>query len=281
MTDNSALLAFESEYDAVAKEILVLTSDSGIGAGRARGEVFWTAAQMFLAYVDAATKELHKGDGRVVWPISEEEQKDSKEWMRRFKKGCIYRLKVRELTDKTVPDGRLPSFYNRFLVVEIMQEDAENKALAHILAEHRKPVFYTDADLGTFELNRQLGLFDGSIQWMGKKTSATLEVNPTSKPSWKKAANVMRTLVQRQKEQDAEFKAFAANKLTPLANEWSEEDAKITEDDFANKIYLRNIVAASSGKYIAYYDDGNMFAGHCITLYGSLKKGISSANIEG
>ena len=65
-----------SEYRKEEKEILALTSDASSGAGKGQRESLWTATKYFLAYVDISTNELKKGDGRIVWPLSEEEEKD-------------------------------------------------------------------------------------------------------------------------------------------------------------------------------------------------------------
>ena len=37
----------------------------------------------------------------------------------------------------------------------------------------------------------------------------------------------------------------------------------------------------SGGSFTAYFNDDDIFAGHCITVSGSLKKGITSASIGG
>ena len=35
------------------------------------------------------------------------------------------------------------------------------------------------------------------------------------------------------------------------------------------------------GSFTAYFNDDDIFAGHCITVSGSLKKGITSASMGG
>ena len=37
----------------------------------------------------------------------------------------------------------------------------------------------------------------------------------------------------------------------------------------------------SGGSFTAYFNDDDIFAGHCITVGGSLKKGITSASMGG
>jgi hypothetical protein len=169
------------------------------------------------------------------------------------------------------------------MVVVVIEENAHNDDLLAILAEYRKPVIIADKVLGEFELNKDFEMFDGTINWLGEDISASMEVNIDNKGSWTKAMNVLRSLYEHQEQRDAEFRAFAAKQLTPLANKWNDdEDAtEISEKDFADRIRLSSLAVTSGGSYTAYYDDDDLFFGHAVTVYGTIKKGIKSATIEG
>ncbi|GHU65705.1 hypothetical protein AGMMS49983_13870 [Clostridia bacterium] len=274
--------AFQSKYQTEEKEILVLTDDGGGGAGKFYDS--WDSSKYFLAYYDIALNELKKGKGRINWLISDDENREhSFCWPHYFMDGVIYRLRVRELADKTVPEGRLPSAYNRFMVVEVLEENAHNDELASILAEYRKPVILSDKVLGEFELNKNLRLFGGRIQWLGRDVSVSLEVNPDSRGSWTKAMNVLRVLFGQQEQRDAEFRAFAAGQLTELANDWrqDEDTAEISKADFISRIHLSELAVDPNGNIAAYYTDDDMFLGHAVTVHGNTKKCLKSANIEG
>ena len=80
------------------------------------------------------------------------------------------------------------------------------------------------------------------------------------------------------------MREFAARKLIDLAKDWcesEEEAAKIKEESFAKRITIESISMTSGGSFTAYFSDDDIFAGHCITVSGSLKKGITSASIGG
>ena len=274
--------AFKSEYHEEEKEILILTSDDGGGAVKFNDS--WSPSKYFLAYVDIAKNEMKNGEGRVCWLISEEEnKKHGFEWPYNFKNGVIYRLSVRELIDKTVPKNMLPSYFNRFMVVSVLEENVHNDELLEVLAEYRKPVKIADDALGEFELNKDLSLFSGEIGWLGEKISVSLSIDIDNKGTWTRAINVLRKLFEQQKQMDAEFRAFTAEKLTALANDWREDGdtAEISKKDFIGRISLSELNVTSGGSYEAYYDDGDMFAGHAITVYGSIKKGMKDATIVG
>ena len=86
------------------------------------------------------------------------------------------------------------------------------------------------------------------------------------------------------KRRDNDMRTFAARKLIDLAKDWceSEEEAlKITEESFAERIGIETISMTSGGSFTAYFKDDDIFAGHCIIVSGSLKKGITSASIGG
>ena len=287
MSKNQALAevkAFENEFCEKEKEILILTNDGNGGRARAGKEIMWQASAYFLAYVDVAANELRQGDGRVTWLLSDEECKGQAiGYPYNFSKGTVYRLKVRELIDKNVPQGRIPAYTNRFMMVEILEKDVPNDDLQAVLTEYRKPVIISDKDLGEFELNKDYNYFEGEINWLGESVGTSLEVDSDDEASWTQAFNALRCLFEQQAVKDSEFRAFAAAKLVKSANDWreDEETSEITAQDFIGRIKLVSLMVTCDKEYVAFYDDGDMFARHSITVYGSLDGGVKSAQIEG
>ncbi|MCL2827176.1 MAG: DUF2262 domain-containing protein [Oscillospiraceae bacterium] len=276
--------AFVSEYEREEKEILVLTSDEPSAAMKLRDS--WSPCRYFLAYMDLASNEVKIGDGRITWLISEEiRQKYGNAWPHYFKGGVIYQLRVRELMDKTVPEGRLPAYYNRFMVVEVLDSNVHNEELLDVLAEYRTPVKLSDETLGEFLLNKDLRFFAGNIHWLGEPVSADMEVIIDNKDTWAQALDVLRTLFEQQEQRDSEFRAFAAKALIETANEWrSQEESEdtpeeLSEEEFMGRISLSSLAVTPDGKYTAYYDDDNMFWGHSISVEGSIETGPESASI--
>ncbi|WP_253696292.1 DUF2262 domain-containing protein [Treponema denticola] len=47
------------------------------------------------------------------------------------------------------------------------------------------------------------------------------------------------------------------------------------------RISLSLIWMTSGGSFSAYFDDDELFLGHCITVSDGLKKGVVSADMEG
>ena len=147
-----------------------------------------------------------------------------------------------------------------------------------------------DEVLGELTLDKDHDAFEGEIQWCGKGVRLSLEVNAESKPSWTRARNAAKRLVTDQETWDKAMRDFAAKNLTGLANNWLSQDeesardpetAPITEEEFAQRILLTEVSVSPGGRFTAYYNDDDMFWGHAVEVSGSLKKGITYANLAG
>ncbi|MFT3681334.1 MAG: DUF2262 domain-containing protein [Ferruginibacter sp.] len=281
LTDNKDFEAFASEYHNEEKEILVLTSDQTGGAGKFYDS--WDASQYFLAYIDLKTNKLKKGDGRINWLLSDEECRQyGTTWPFNFNKGTIYRIKVRELIDRTVPEGRLPSYYNRFMIVDVLDKNIQNNELLSFLTEYRTPIEIVDEKLGKFELNKDYKTLQGQLNWINHDVSVSIEVEIDDRESWTNGIRTLRIFFEQQEQQDLDLRTYAGEQLTDLANDWREDGSKeITKSDFIKRISLSDLVISSTGDFTAYYNDDDMFYGHIIDVSGNIKTGISSANIAG
>ena len=272
---------WECTFEEDAREILVLLA-GGAGAGKRNG--FWDVSHYFLAYVDCATGALHVHQGRLVYPLSDE-QYAAGNVLGRFPEQVIYRLKARKKKSEEVPEGMTASWRNQFLIVEILAEDAACLELEEVLAEYLRPVVLTDEVLGELTLNKDLDLFDGDVSWRGEQISVSLEVDSGCKETWKQAVQAMKTMLADQERWDRDMRLFAARELTELACEWresaDEEVPEITEESFARRIELRSIAMDADGSFSAYFDDDDMFFGHCVVVYGSLTDGVASAEMAG
>ena len=272
---------WERTFEDEAREILVLLAGGG-GAGKRSG--FWDVSHYFIAYVDCQTGALHTGDGRIVYPVSDEEH-DAGGILDRFRREGVYRLKARKKIPHEVPEGVTASSQNQFLIVEVLEEDAPSPALEEVLAEYLRPVVVVDEVLGELTLDKDLDMFEGEVLWRGEQICVSLEVDAANEDTWADARRAMKTMLADQEWWDRDMRAFAARELTELACEWresaDEEVPEITEESFAQRIELRTIAMDADGSFSAYFDDDDMFFGHCVTAYGTLTDGVTAANMEG
>ena len=272
---------WECTFEEDAREILVLLA-GGAGAGKRNG--FWDVSHYFIAYVDCQTGALHTGDGRIVYPVSDEEH-DAGGILDRFRREAVYRLKARKKIPHKVPEGVTASSQNVFLIVEVLEEDAPCPALEEVLADYRRLVVVTDEVLGELTLDKDLDMFEGEVLWRGEQICLSLEVDAADEDTWADAMRAMKAMMAEQDRWDRDMRASAARELTDLACEWresaDEEVPEITEESFARRIELRSIVMDADGSFSAYFDDDDMFFGHCVTAYGTLTDGVTAANMEG
>ena len=272
---------WERTFEEEAKEILVLLA-GGSGAGKMNG--FWDVSHYFIAYVDCQTGALHTGDGRIVYPVSDEEH-DAGGILDRFRREAVYRLKARKRIPHKIPEGVTASSQNQFLIVEVLEEDAPCPALEEVLAEYRRPVVLNDEELGELSLDKDLDMFEGGISWRGEDIDISLEVDSSSEDTWTAAVAAMKQMMTDQDRWDRDMRAFAARQLTELACEWresaDEEVPEITEESFAQRIELTSIAMDPDGSFSAYFDDDDMFFGHCVVVYGTLADGVASAVMAG
>ena len=272
---------WERTFEEDAREILVLLA-GGAGAGKRNG--FWDVSHYFIAYVDCQTGALHTGDGWIVYPVSDEEH-DAGGILDRFRREAVYRLKARKKIPHEVPEGVTASSQNQFLIVDVLEEDAPCPALEEVLADYRRPVVVVDEVLGELTLNKDLDMFEGEVLWRGEQICVSLEVDAANEGTWADARRAMKEMLAEQDRWDGDMRASAARELTELACEWrdsaDEGVPEITEESFARRIELSSIVMDADGSFSAYFDDDDMFFGHCVTACGTLADGVTAANMEG
>ena len=272
---------WERSFEEEVREILVLLAGGG-GAGKRKG--FWDVSHYFIAYVDCQTGALHTGGGRIVYPVSDEEHAAGGV-LDRFRREGVYRLKARKKIPHEVPEGVTASLQNQFLIVEVLEEDPPCPALEEVLAEYRRPVVVTDEVLGELTLDKDLDTFEGEVLWCGEQIFLVLEVDAADEGTWADARRAMKVMLAEQDRWDRDMRTSAARELTELACEWresaDEEVPEITEESFARRIELRSIAMDADGSFSAYFDDDDMFFGHCVTAYGTLTDGVTAANMEG
>lgn len=279
--NNMTQAEWEHTFEEEEREILVLLAGSS-GARKCNG--FWESAHSYLAYVDCETGALHADGGRLVYPVSDEEYAAGG-ILGRFRDEETYRVAARKKIPHEVPEGVTASSQNQFLIVEVLEEDAPCPALEEVLAEYRRPVVLNDEELGELSLDKDLDMFEGGISWRGEDIDISLEVDSSSEDTWTAAVAAMKQMMTDQDRWDRDMRAFAARELTQLACEWresaDEEVPEITEESFAQRIELTSIAMDPDGSFSAYFDDDDMFFGHCVVVYGTLADGVASAVMAG
>ena len=272
---------FIALYASEDEEKLVLIQ-SGTSADKTFLDNFWTAYTRVLAMADAQTGQVISGRCCLSWPFTDKER-EAGEYTKRFAKGKVYRIKARGWKGDALSEPR-------WYVTEVLEEGVPCPALEEIWAEYTKPILLEDEVLGTLTLDREMSVFNGICQWMGKEVHISLDVDMEKKASWTRVTNVMKKLIADQESWDKSLRALAARKLTALANEWLADDDQtdrdpekdpITEEEFAQRILLTEFSVSPGGRFTAWYEDDDMFWGHVVTVDGTLKKVPIDADMQG
>ena len=270
-------IEWENSFEEKEQEILVLRHEGDVTSKR---NGFWEVAVCCLAYIDCETGELYEEECRFVFAASEKEYENH--LIPEFDKETVYHLKVHKKLPEELPEIMIKRL--DFLLVDVIEKNAQSPELEEILVEYKKPIIIEDDILGELLYDRTINSFEGHIPWLDKNIYISLDVDKDNKSGITKARKAMKELYLSAEKWDVEMRTFAARKLIGLARDWSEseeEALKITEESFAERIGIESISITSGGSFTAYFNDDDIFAGHCITVGGSLKKGITSASMGG
>lgn len=275
---------FYEMYESEEQEVVALINRC-IGGGYNWKGKFWEMTVVTLGIMFCDTGEVSTKEERLDWSVTDEDRNGEKGWGR-FRNEQICRLKIRRMKEEWAKG----LVVRPWCISEVVKAHEDCPELQAVLDEYHKPVVIEDKVLGALMLDKNYGAFEGEIKWCGKDVLLSLEVNAESKPSWTRARSAAKKLLADCETWDKAMRELAANNLTQLANEWLSQDDEnarnpeidpITEEEFAWRIRMVNLVVTSGGSFTACFDCDEMFSDHAVTIYGSLKKGVRDANIEG
>ncbi len=272
---------FENEFEKDEYEMLILVQAPCGGAVCVKNML--KPSVSFLASVDLRTGECYHEKGRIEWLV--EEDVNRKDWGYDFKKLGIYRITVRKCILQHLQSNQMPSMNNRYMLVKVLEENASNEQLEMLQIHYNKPISMEN-ELGTFSLDRELSWFEGTIDWNNTQTTVYLETDEEDGDTAEKAMTALKNLVKDLSNNDAKYRKFAAQNLTSLANEWLnesdiEEAEEITEESFAMRMEISEIVIRPDGSVSLLYHDDDMFWGHVIEIDVESDGVITNAHIAG
>lgn len=272
----------EENFNEEIKEILVITSDYGASAGTSPNSDYWTAHTDILAYIE--DDKLINCKGSLAWAITNEEA-DKGSFYNRFSKCCIYKIRGRHL--KT--NEEINKWNNQWYVLEVIESNLHNKELEEILAEYQKPVTITDNVLGELELDKDLNILEGVAVWGNDEIEISIDIDDNDTNS---VIDTCKKIFSQHEKWDKEARKIAADKLTDTANDWAadadddwtaddDEIHEITKDEFAKRLEITTLSIESDNSFSIYFDDDDMFFGHCIIVEGTLTDGVQDAYLAG
>ena len=187
--------------------ILAVTGANGFGGRRVREDGPWIATLELTAWKEEDGEEPARREKALLVALAGD--KLLAYLRRRAMPDSIIQVTVRPSEDRT-----------SFLMTELPQPvmDPELKA---ILDQQKQPVSFWEQGLGTFTLNRSVGWFEAEADWLGQPVRLDFDKDEDRAD----CLAHFHALMEGQQEWDQRVRAFAAEQLLELANDWEQDSA--------------------------------------------------------
>lgn len=263
----------------------VLTGEGG-SSRLSNNDKYYIITRSAIAIYDINADSIVKNIKVITWPISCEEyleQEKNRGYYNKYTNGVIYKV-VGRLQYSSL--GKVAFLY----IKEILEENASGTKLDKKQEKYMAPIILNDDVLGKLVLEKSDDLFKGEYNFAGNNITIYIEVEWSSKATWKKPLSVARDFVEHIGEKDKEAREYIAsdNELFNDALECVEEfgeDFEInfsTSEEFADALNgrMKYIFVNQNGSYTIGYDDGFVFGGHEIDVDVNSKGEMVCADIR-
>lgn len=183
-----------------------------------------------------------------------------------FEKGSIHRIQV------ILSTGQTRAVLARWIGPAM---DTQLEEIGQRLKEEN--VVVQTERFGPLTRDWKLNCFNGQADWNGQVVSITIEADADFD-----LTNQLKTaeaLFSDAKTWGQKVRQFAVQEKLELANQWQE--GYVSADEFLKRMALEAIWIYPEGHFDFYHTDGNLFRGHWILVSGSLKEGLTDADIAG
>jgi len=246
---------YEAEFEPEVFEIYALPRSDANGASPYL-EKYHRPLVSTDAILDTRTGVLDRSEGILTWII---EGLDDR-WGYSFEPHGVYKLLVKKAKPLEDLGYMRPSWNNRYYVLEVLEEHAKHSELEALSAYLKTPK-YLHTDRGDFLLNREYQYYGLRID----DYAFTLDVDEGSDESCTVALEAFNK-IDNFKEFEQRISTYISETLLDLANDWLDNDDQdpITAEIFAKRITMGELAFRNDGTIEVYYDDDDIFWGHCI-----------------
>ena len=256
---------FAAQFRPEELSVLAVTGANGFSGGKTGAEELWQATIGLTAWMEEDSPDVHRGEFQLT-TLADDQLLD-------FLRQRAYPDFIIKFRARVSEDGR------RLLLLNL-PESGFDPDLKAVLDEQKKPVTFWEEGLGTFTLNRQVNWFETEADWLGTPVQLTFDRDDSRTD----CADSAKALLAGASDWDARVRAFAADELLSLANDWAEdgeESPEVTREQFMQRMELESVQIGGDGSLEFWFSDGDMFYGHSIHVTGSLKDGPDRAQMEG
>ena len=135
-------------------------------------------------------------------------------------------------------------------------------------------------ELGIFKFDQRHSWFEGQADWLGKKCTVYLDTDIKGGQTADKAFQHLKTLYADLQEWDKKFRTYAAEELTDFINELFYEENPLTEQQFAERLFVAEMRISPSGEIVVYYVD-EIFDGQAVQVLINSEGELILAELEG
>ena len=126
-------------------------------------------------------------------------------------------------------------------------------------------MYLEDEVLGRFTLDRRVNWFEADVDWLGQTVRLSFDWDEDE--AMEDSLRTAKALMADQEEWNRRVLARASEDLLELKNDsWLEEES---------------IEVRPDGEFCFWFEDGDLFWGHSITVEGTLEGGPEQADIQG
>lgn len=245
----------------------VVDTVSGAGEGDGR----WTLLLSLFAW-KVPERPLELRQLVVLKSVSQEELRAVQA---QFNAYDVVRLKARLAEENVFGKPRA-------LLVEILGKHTSDDELNRCAEKLQAPVTFKSQRFGTFTLDRRLNWFEAQTDWGGTAAKLSLQMEDDSRNPEATLAHVAK-LWDSQADWNRRVLDCAVAKLLNIKNEsWlDEEETELSADQFKARMKLDSITVYPDGTFEFWWDDGDLFLGHMITVSGDMTHGPKYASISG
>jgi len=255
-------------------DVAGIVGASGIAASRLKGEVLWRLTIPLVRWRCCDQTPATQLDERPLTIHKLIEQSNIQAFRDIIQPDTIVEMRVRLTIDNVMdsPQARLE---------QVLSTDFQDDVLAACLAQLQQPVVVVDDHLGTLTLNRRHANFFGTIQWLAN--TAEIRLATTDITELSRLRSVMRQLVDEANHWAEKMTDLAVTELLPFKNNaWLEPDeAELTPAAFKDRLRLETISVCEDSEFSFWYNDGDLFWGHTVVVYGTLAEGPIHAEFMG
>lgn len=261
----------DNEFDGEERLYYVLVGQGG-SSRWSKNHQYYIITRSAVAIYDINANSMVKKIKIMTWPISNEEhdtQEKNSGYFEKFSDGVIYKV-VGRLQYNVF--GELAFLY----IKEILEENVSGTKLDKNREKYLAPIVLEDEVLGELVLDKSEGMFEGKYNFGENDITIYIEVEWSSKATWKKPLSVAEDFVKCIAEKDKVLREYIASddELFSAALECLgeyEDECEIhfsTPKEFANALVgrMKYIFVNRDGSYVVGYDDGYVFGGHEIDV---------------